>query len=171
MSCAWAQDNEAVRMIGRSDKRLRSRTPPVNRHGNSHGGEACCICLEDIGSVGRHGEQPWTCIQCSVVAHVRCMPTNREGQIHLNNGCPGCRVTMTQLIAQVQRPRPASKGIICYACKYIVEEGTPCRSCPAPRHYCQAHWHVDCTPTPEASWTSCPACHLNAFQALRVRRS
>ena len=166
---AWAQ--EAVMMIG-SGKRLRSRSPPASRRGNSHGGKECSICLGEIlGS-----EEPWTCLQCSFVAHVTCMPT-RHGHIHLSHGCPGCRVTMTQLVAEARRPRPASKGIVCYACKYIIEEGTPCRTCPAPRHYCQAHWHTDCTlhydraSNSFSDMVSCPACLLNPYQALCIRRS
>jgi hypothetical protein len=160
---AWAQ--EAVRMT----QRLRSRTPPASRRGNSHGGKECSICLVEItGSA-----EPWTCLQCSFVAHVRCMPT-RNGHIHLSNGCPGCRVSMTQLVAEAERPRTAAKGIVCYVCKYNIEEGTPCRTCPAPRHYCQAHWHTDCTlhyDRPLSAVRSCPGCSLTSYQALKVRRS
>ena len=159
---AWAQD--VVRMIGRG-QRLRSRSPRASS--NSHGGKECSICLAEITG----SQEPWTCLQCSFVAHVECMPT-RQGHIHLSNGCPGCRVTMTQLLAEAQRLRPASKGIVCYACAYIIEEGTPCRTCPAPRHYCQAHWHTECrTWNIWSNMGSCPACHLNTYEALCKRRS
>jgi hypothetical protein len=152
---------KAVRMIGTSGRRLRSRTPPAMRRGRAAGGGECCICLDDIGS-----DERWTCLRCNVVAHVRCMPTE-HGHIHLPGGCPQCSVTMNQLVAEAEQPRPASKGIVCYECKHIIEEGTMCRTCPAPRHYCQAHWHIECS---RHYGRRCPACNNHAYRALCIRR-
>ena len=85
-----------------------------------------------------------------------------------DNDTTSCRSSATS---------PRFKGIVCYACKYNIEEGTPCRTCPAPRHYCQAHWHTDCTlhydraSNTFSAMGSCPACSLNSYEALCIRRS
>ena len=159
----------SVRMSGTGARRLRSRTPPTMRRSTSSPArrEECCICWDNIGS-----DKQWKCLQCNVAAHVRCM-SMRNGSIHLPNGCPQCRVTMRQLIAQVKRPGPASKGIVCYACRGIIEEGRLCQRCAAPRYYCQAHWHIECVDDQLRHHIGhrCPACNQNAYQALCVRRS
>ena len=138
-------------------RRLRSRTPC--RCSDAGGGE-CAICLEDIGF-----REKWRCLQCNVVAHVNCMPRNALGHIHLGNGCPGCRVTMTQLLTEAQRPCTAPKGLVCYVCLRHIQDGRKCMKCPAPRHYCQAHWQAECITNGR-----CPACGNNAYQALIIRR-
>ena len=140
-------------------RRLRSRTPPAMRCGDAGSGE-CVICLEDIGLT-----EKWRCLQCNVVAHVDCMPRNTLGHIHLGNGCPVCRVTMAQLLTEAKRPCTASKGLVCYVCLKHIQDGRECMKCPAPRHYCQAHWHAECITNGR-----CPACGNNAYQALCTRR-
>ena len=142
-----------------SRRRLRSRTPLATRSGDAGSGE-CVICLEDIAL-----REKWRCIHCNVAAHVDCMPRNSLGHIHLGNGCPQCRVTMTQLLIEAQRPCTAPKGLVCYVCLRHIQDGRECMKCPAPRHYCQAHWHAECITNGR-----CPACGNNAYQALCTRR-
>jgi hypothetical protein len=139
----------------------RSRTPPAMRRPRTLA-SACCLCLDEM----QQADDVWSCLQCNVVAHVSCMPTNRHGRIHLPNGCPQCRVTMTQLLRIADTPLPATKGLLCFACRYVIDEGTLCRRCPAPRHYCQAHWHADAA----CRAGRCPGCGKNSFEALCMRR-
>ena len=154
-----------------SRRRLRSRTPLALRRGDAGGGE-CVICLKVIGPI-----EKWRCLQCNVVAHVACMPRNTHGHIHLENGCPGRRLTMTQLLIEAQRPCTAATVLVCFVWLRRIQAGRECMKCPAPRHYCQAHWHTECTPHYDRAsntWSamgSCPACELNPYAALCKRRS
>ena len=122
----------------------------------------CCLCLSDIG-----GEDPWNCLVCSVVAHVKCMPKDpTTGKIHLENGCPQCQETFQHAVTHYKTPVPAPHGALCRVCRGEISHGARMVRCSAPRQYCIAVWHKTCSPE-----TRCPGCRLTIVEGIfkRVR--
>ena len=139
------------RMSSSSGPRLRSRSPRV------HTGR-CAICLEDLDR-----GTPWVCLQCDIVAHLRCMPLDANGVVHLPNGCPQCRCTMAQILTKAAEPVRTPYGAMCRVCCTPIS-GSLMNRCAAPNKYCMAVWH------PHHNVQRCPGCRLSLFAALRKRR-
>lgn len=139
---------------------LRSRSPARRRAQRSSGN--CPICLNPLT-----GREEWNCLACNVAFHVDCMPRNTAGRIHLPNGCPSCRTTMTACLRAAQRVEPAPHGAICAVCWRSIRHGTDMHRCAAPRSHCLATWHQSCNASVRER---CPACRLTVFNALQMRQ-
>ena len=136
--------------------RIQSRSPTArNRRSGT-----CPICLEELG-----GGETWSCLQCEALIHVQCMPRDlRTGRIHLENGCPQCRATMSDLLRTARQSKPAPNGAMCRVCWEPIALGSPMQCCAAPRRHCVATWHEECAPR------QCPGCGLSAYRALVMRQ-
>ena len=146
--------------------RCRSRTPP-SRTPPSRISGTCCICLQELD-----GAPAWRCLVCPIIAHVDCMPRTPSGHIHLNNGCPVCRTTMTSAIQHFRTPFPAPFGAWCSLCFQPITPTTPMLRCAAPRTHCLATWHAQPTatcPGPIEAQHACPGCTLSTYNGLRFR--
>jgi hypothetical protein len=146
--------------------RLRSRTPP---HARSR--VQCCICFEDV-----EPEDRWVCFVCPVYIHKACEDTRRNGSTL--RGCLQCGRTKSDVVAE-QKLFPATRGIMCYICSEVINEGELCDMCAGGRGFCQAHWHPKCMwpqfhqdrpEEYEPKMHRCPACGLSKWRALDKRR-
>ena len=137
--------------------RLRSRTPPRARSRVQ-----CCICFEDV-----EPEDRWLCFVCPVYIHKACEDTRRSTSTR--RGCIQCGRTKSDVVAE-HKLFPATRGIMCYICSEVINEGELCDMCAGGRGFCQAHWHPKCMwpqfhqdrpEEYELKMPRCPACGLN----------